>query len=259
MDMNAMEARIQALEAQVKMGRAAQDRAEVANLFGRFQYLHSMILDDQIMDDKFYAQHQPDVRKEDPNGYLEGLENIAKYHSGRPRHKGKLIVHPLTNPVIEVAGDGQTAKGVWITTGLESGVFTGELPDYLKFLEPSLLPADENGLRKWVLWVWQRYAVDFIKEDGVWRIWHLHGYDVMAANFYEDWISYSVNGPKREMLGGQMVRPDGLHHPDACGDAQQHRVGEENHKHKSYSIDQPVYDKPRLPEPYYTFSDTFSY
>ena len=63
--------------------------------------------------------------------------------------EGQMMQHTLATPVIEVAGDGQTAKGVWMSPGHEARVMGGKLT---------------------AIWVWGTYGEDFIKEDGKWKI-----------------------------------------------------------------------------------------
>ena len=66
------------------------------------------------------------------------------------RTAGVLHMHAMLTPVIEIAGDGKTAKGVWDSFG------------------PNITNPDQVGS-----WLWTKYGVDFVKEDGVWKIWHL--------------------------------------------------------------------------------------
>ena len=71
---------------------------------------------------------------------------------------GRILMHALTSPYIEVAEDGQTAQGVWYTPGLSGG------------------PVDFRGNvleEPMTMYMYEKYAVDFVKEDGVWKIWHL--------------------------------------------------------------------------------------
>jgi hypothetical protein len=63
-----------------------------------------------------------------------------------------LHVHGLTTTVIEVAGDGETARAVWLCPGLE-----GMTP------------------------TWTKYGCDFKKQDGEWKIWHLHAYGLVSG------------------------------------------------------------------------------
>jgi hypothetical protein len=62
-------------------------------------------------------------------------DKIMAYHSGRPTPVGKLVFHYLTTPMVEVAEDGQTAKGVWIAAGVESGLMSqaqaAQAPEFL--------------------------------------------------------------------------------------------------------------------------------
>lgn len=80
----------------------------------------------------------PGVRVEiSPLGRWEGLEGInramVKFHkfigAGKP---GCLWAHNQTTPVIEVAGDGKTAKGVWMLLNWQGQFY----PD--PFEDPSL-------------------------------------------------------------------------------------------------------------------------
>jgi len=61
-------------------------------------------------------------------------------------------VNTLTTPVIEVAGDGETARAVWFCPGLEGATPT-----------------------------WIKYGCDFKKQDGEWKIWHLHVYGMLMG------------------------------------------------------------------------------
>ena len=66
--------------------------------------------------------------------------------------KGNMNLHTLTTPVIEVADDGKTAKGLWISPGVECPrvpLFGGEHQ---------------------AAWCWIKYGVDFAKEDGKWKV-----------------------------------------------------------------------------------------
>jgi hypothetical protein len=63
-----------------------------------------------------------------------------------------LLVHSLTTPVIEVAGDCETARAVWLCPGLEGMTTT-----------------------------WTKYGCDFKKQDGEWKIWHLHAYGLSTG------------------------------------------------------------------------------
>jgi hypothetical protein len=79
--------------------------------------------------------------------------------SNQPQGLGKnLAEHPLTTPVIQVAKDGKTAKALWWSPGMERGG-----------------------------WAYGKYAVDFVKEDGEWRIWHLKWFRIFITPFNQSY------------------------------------------------------------------------
>jgi len=67
--------------------------------------------------------------------------------------RASLRLQALTTPVIEVAGDGETARAVWISPGMEG-------------TEPA----------------WIKFGCDFRKQDEEWKIWHLHVYGLMTGS-----------------------------------------------------------------------------
>lgn len=245
----------QKLDEVERLTQIVEDRAAVANLFATYQYNHSMIYDEENL--KLYAQKQPDVRHDWGGRVLVGIDELSRYYTGRPRYRGKMIVHSLGNPVIEIAGDGQTAKGFWIAVGNETIPYP-HLPDLEKDGDPfgpRTEPADEHGIHKIIHWVWNKYGVDFIKEDGEWKIWHLRTCELMRAPYDQDWVDFSLRNlidnelcalqvPWQGMESTPLTAPPTMPSPDP-------RSG--------YSIDQLPLELPLLPEPYETFADTFAY
>jgi hypothetical protein len=65
-----------------------------------------------------------------------------------------------------------------------------DVPDYV------FSGGDVDGQPVWAHWVWCKYGVDFVKQDGPdgesqWRIWHFRCYEVARAPFNRDWISFA--------------------------------------------------------------------
>ena len=122
--------RVAALEAQVakleRVATASADRNAVQNLFGRYMTLHNAFRDPEIV--QLWAKKgTPGVRAQySNNGVYTNWDNIMAYHAQRPNPPGKLIYHFIASPIIEVAEDGQTAKGMWLMSGLESGLTSPE-------------------------------------------------------------------------------------------------------------------------------------
>ncbi len=68
-------------------------------------------------------------------------------------NRGCLSSHPATTGLVELAGDGKTARALFYAIATE----TWALPD---------------GTAK-AIWAPEKLAFDFLKEDGQWKIWHL--------------------------------------------------------------------------------------
>ncbi len=79
---------------------------------------------------------------------------------------GRMEIHTLCTPVIEVAGDAKTAKGLWWSPGCETGGNVGDLA---------------------ASWSWEKFSADFICEDGKWYIWHFLQIDIFCSFFYKSW------------------------------------------------------------------------
>jgi hypothetical protein len=213
----------QILEAQQKKVQRLEDVYEIQNLMGRYVYLHEVGRDYEFPD-TLYAQKAPGVSSEVANfGAAVGLEGIRKKYStfkGGGDKKGLLFTHPLTTPVIEVAGDGKTAKGLWISPGYETQKDreTGEIMS---------------------CFCYTKYGCDFVKEDGKWKVWHYHVYRVFLTpwnkGFTENWeLKREAPKPRYETQ-----LPPTYDHP--------------------YSVDTELELVPAPPQPYETWEDTFSY
>jgi len=166
------------VDKQQKVIQMLQDVHEIQNLMGKYVYWHEVERDPEFPD-TIYAMKTPGVSAEVAGmGAYVGTESIHRFFKPMPgmepgaktSRKGVLFTHPLATPVIEVAGDGKTAKGVWMSPGYEGGV------------------KDIGGC-----FVYTKYGVDFAKENGKWKVWHYHVYRV----FMTPWNTpYKMNGKR---------------------------------------------------------------
>jgi hypothetical protein len=250
-ELTSIEDRLARLEELAGAGARASDRGEVENLFSTYMYLHNAFRDEEIIP-LWVEQDTPGIRAQYSNvGVYTTWESVTEYHRDRPAPKGKLIFHYTATPVIEVADDGETAKGVWIMTGLESGLtdpdVAANVPEY--FFEPG----EVQGKKVWAHWVWCKYGVDFLKQDGVWRIWHFRCFEVARAPFSENWISFAARDSeafdKDLMYFGEDGRPRFMPTPD----------GPATRLAQRYRPDESQVLEPRPPVPYRTFDETFAY
>ena len=154
----------------------------VQNLMSKFQYYYT-VGDFDRLKDMFWPGD--DTECELPNGRYIGIDQIRELAFGMPpvppelveRFKadggkypgaapGRLQLHTLTTPVIEVADDAKTAKALWLSPGIETGGHEGDLAGS---------------------WAWEKFAVDFICEDDKWYFWHFRQIDIFCCFFYKSW------------------------------------------------------------------------
>lgn len=213
-----LEERIQRLE----------DIHAIDQLMNRRAYLHSAGMHAREIEE-CWAKEAPDVTFEPEDwGAWEGAESIRKsYVDGAPPvEPGMLIEHCVTTGVIEIAGDRDTAKGVWISPGHET------------FPQPEGRPIPH--------WSWGRYGVDFVREGEAWKIWHLHIYTTFRTPYHQDWVDSSINRPAHFPKLGETL--PGMHRPDRGVSFNQ-----------PYSTDAMPALQPEPPEPYGSFGETTSY
>jgi hypothetical protein len=242
MDKKGLEERIQRLEKNIQH---LLDIHKIQNLMGRYEYLHTAGMNVELVDGCF-ALRTPGVRVELPTwGIYEGPEGVKKAYAGifdhlyhmhaeemkklypgvefKKERAGAMVQHSLTTPVIEVAGDGKTAKGVWISPGHETMALEGKLTAH---------------------WAWAKYGIDFIKEDGTWKIWHLHVYPIFYTPYEKSWADVEEN---KEMPDFLKTFPDHLKATRPCTYEAAY-----NRKYVPEYIPAP-------PEPYETFDETTAY
>ena len=250
------EKRLAALEQELadlrKAASASRDRAQVENLFSRYMYLHNAFRDTDIIP-LWAKKGTPDVRAQYSNlGVYTDWDKIISYHQGRPSPRGKLIMHYVTTPMIEIAGDGQTAKGLWIVNGLESGLVD---PEHAKNMPAWMFEKEMvNGKKVWMHNVYIKYGIDFIKQDGEWKIWHFHCFEVARAPYGMGWIPFAAAAQDDAfnvdlMYVGEDGKP--VFMPPVDGPATV--MG------NMYRTDTAQRLEARPPEPYHTFSETFAY
>jgi len=216
----------EANEQQSRRVQRLEDVHEIANMMGRYVYMHEVQRDPEFAD-MLYAKKTPGVSWEVAHMGLftgrAGIKKILDAHGPRDGkiRPGTLFIHTLTSPVIEVAGDGKTAKGVWTSPGCET--------------------LGEKGF-----WAWTKYGCDFVKEDGKWKIWHYHVYRIFMTPADKDYTEeYELKMEAENKKSGKaptMIKPD---HPTTY----------DNPYSKKY-IPKLV---PAPPEPYETWDPKTSY
>jgi hypothetical protein len=225
---------------------------------------------------KAYGQGNQDNKVKE----LEAVSKLYPEIKNIPENLGvghEYAMHTNTTPIIEVAGDGKTAKGTWYSPGMGlSAHINGTTVSY-------------GGT-----FFWEKYGADFMKENGEWKIWHCQMWYDWTPSFPESMTSSIGAGPggapaaggqaQGAAPGGQGGAPAGAPAgaPGGQGgdkggkgaiEAGEQMKGQADvssakpgdmtanpyNKYETYSIKRVPTIAPKFPEPYYTFSETFTY
>jgi len=101
------------------------------------------------------------------------------------------------------------------------------------------------------MWAYEKYGIDFVREDGAWKIWHLHTFVDFYCPTDASWLDSTKNiasgagTPVEEEPG---AAGGGFPKPDKRGVF-----------YKGYNLATVPQFEPRPPVPYNTFSETLSY
>jgi hypothetical protein len=229
----------------------ALDLHEIQNVASLHEYYHSAMMHKEELE-AIWAQKTPGVSWTNNTDKYEGMASLKRFYVEHlvkdkqrslealnkidpsikviPENYGAGILwsHMLTTPVIEVAGDGKTAKGVWMSFGHVTGPMGGKMS---------------------AVWAYEKYGMDFVKEDGKWKLWHLHTF----VDFYCPIDASWTDATKNIASGvGQRVEEE----PGAADFPKGDKRGV---FYKGYSLSTVPKMEPKPPVPYYTFSETFSY
>ena len=138
---------------------------------------------------------------------------------------GMITYLPFESQVIEIADDGKTAKGLWNIRGSYCRLTAGGPVAY---------------------WIFGWAAVDFVLEEGEWKIWHMQ---LLFNVDHQCGVGFCEEERVFETVPG-------------FEEIDSFRLPEPNVKDAgfaAFSPDRPKAVSPRCPEPYGTFADTFSY
>jgi hypothetical protein len=224
-------------------------RRDIRNLMGRISADYSVREEGQIADRYWSSRDDvvlgvnegwyvgPDAVK----GYYKALndeidlaaqcvakdfpDQVAGLSDEERRGIGAISYIPVDSQVIEIADDGQTAKGLFNIRGSYNKITTTGPIAY---------------------WLFGWAAVDFVMENGQFKIWHmqwLRNVDAQCGTaFGETPEQFPEIEAYADMASFQMPSPTV---PATLVE--------------NYYPDRPFTKSPKVPEPYETFADTFSY
>lgn len=236
------------LSAEELVGRW-EERREIKNLMGRYAVSFLLKREKDMFADFWSCREDVSMGLND--GWYVGRSAIAEWFAAIHRAtslKAKLLkedlpeklaeeddaklygigdfdVKPLGTPVIELADDLKTAKGVWYSQGSKADVTASGPVSY---------------------WTFGVFAVDFVCEDGAWKIWHLQYLEDVKCLCGQSWAE--PEKPFPELPAYAALKEERLPEPTVKTTLREY-----------YSPSRPLAKLPPLPVPYTTFADTFSY
>lgn len=225
-----------------------EDQRAIKNLMGKYANIVLLNREQEVFA-RFWSSREPTLAFND--GVYRGTEAVKAYYTAcRDRNAlvasllqkrfperlgglseeeiygiGPFKVMPMYCPIIEVAGDSETAKGLWFCHGAVNAV-------------------ESCGPRaRWTLgW----FAVDFLREDSGWKIWHMQYVNDVDCTCGQSWGKEWI--PYPELLEFAPLRD--FAYPEYT---------ERKTVRPYYTPERPVTEAPSIPEPYEHFADTFSY
>lgn len=225
-----------------------EDQRAVKNLMGKYANIVLLNREQEVFS-LFWSENEPTLAFND--GVYRGAEAVKAYYAAcRDRNAlvasllqqkfpdrlggmseeeiygiGPFKVMPMYCPIVEVAGDGETAKGLWYCQGARNDV-------------------ESCGPR--AHWTLGWFAVDFVREKDGWKIWHMQYLNDVDCTCGQSWGKAPVAYPDLPEFA-------------PLTDFQYPAYTEAKCCREYYRPDRPLTLAPAIPAPYEHFADTFSY
>ncbi|KNG51157.1 SnoaL-like domain-like protein [Stemphylium lycopersici] len=184
-----MSSEVEQLKAAVERLQSQVTRLSDQEDIRKLQYTYGYYLDKCLYKEvaNLYADH-PDTCVEFLGGRYNGKEGVKRLYIGRfaesfvagrngPVH-GFLLDHPQMQGIIDVNDEGTRAKGRF------RSMMSAGTHDSIKDTHP-------RGLVQW--WEGGLYENEYIKEDGVWKIFRLKYFPFWHATFEKGWAHTKPN------------------------------------------------------------------
>lgn len=227
-----------------------EDMREIENVIGRISFLHMGKKDTQIWRE-CWCRKAADPCLALNNGAYKGYDAISEFFAGCEKLTalrteltakaypeklsgksleeihgvGSLAAYNFTTPIVKLAGDGKTAKGMWYVMGYDTDI-------------------GQEGPR--TNHSWGRLGVDFVKEDGKWLVWHMVYAEEIACPTGASWVQPAPAAAAKPEFAA--IGRFELTKPNVAGAI-----------YEGYGKDRPLMAFPQIPEAYESFADTFSY
>jgi len=225
------------------------DTWAVQNLMSRHSWYHSAFMNGTELEQLWVKKTPNPIWAQNYQQWV-GMDAIKKSYGmpSTPKDRlGAIQFHTVSTPVIEIAEDRQTAMGVFYTAGV--------VGSYQK-----------DGTAK-TRGMWERYGMECVREDGVWKIWHLHVYSDFAVDFGKpltepaDMPGGPLNGNGKDVVAARkQAETFGAEtQNNANAGAIRATANAQSDGYLEFGPTSSAILMPRPPEPYKTYADTWHY
>jgi hypothetical protein len=183
-----LESTVRELAARVKR---LEDTLEIQKLQSRYVHMLFTQRFEHIVDECF-ALKLADVSVEfSDSGVYRGLASVRALYQAFAATRnipGFFILHTTVNPYIEIAADGHSARSHWLSPGAA-------------------------GSNTSAAWIWGPYYIDYVKEEGRWRIAHSNLVPLFRNRYEVSWAQAPDHGSVRGPLAVDPDEPSTLYRP----------------------------------------------
>jgi len=160
-----------------------------------------------------FASNLADVSVEfSDSGVYRGADSVRSLYRAFEVTReipGFFILHMSVNPYIEIARDGRSARSHWLSPGCA-------------------------GSNTSASWIWGPCYVDYVKQDGSWRIAHTNLAPLFRNRYETSWAEAKDHGSVRGPLSVKPDEPSTVYRP-----------------YNEVKTQRDIFKRhPRLPEPY---------
>ena len=178
-----LEAKVKAMEKELQR---LKDIEAIRKLEHAYSFYLVMWMPDEIID---LFTDRSDTTLEWPEGTFYGKDGLQRFFGNINRNKDPEFMHQMMHlsDVIDIAEDGKMGKGRWWGFGAMA------------------LPMGEGVMQALACGI---YENDFIKEDGVWKLWKIKWVPVYSGTPAEGWVKPERLGKPRPPREGEGGLPD---------------------------------------------------
>ena len=167
------------MEMQEAILKRFQSDQDVRNLAARFVYsLKGGYFEDAL--NCFALETEGVQAKIEKYGIYKGKDQLkayfVDYYSKIGGSEGCFIEHELTTPVVEIAEDCESAKAMFMCEGI------------LAIDPEGWMESNDVARSIWQIGPWY---IEFIKENGEWKIWQLTIFDEIETPYEQSWSEFT--------------------------------------------------------------------